>query len=1289
MTHSRPSARRPATRPLWAHAAALLLLGALHACAHAPPPPTLVDASEGPTSAPSPEEARIAATAATDPLAAADLAWILGNDRVGGRRYLEASAGSGAVSPAVRLRRARLAEAEFDGVTARRELLALIREAPSSVEAALACARLTDEPGELPSARAELAAAAREALIGAAPLTPAQVTQLALLLTRAGGSEAQLDDALVRRAGLLTEARTLGPLGPRAPALLATPTAAELDGVDAAAPEYRGRRATPGRAFVYRGDLLPTEGVSEGLYVVEADFVLAEAQTVALTVDLRGLGRVRVDGAVVLDHGPSTPLPPAVRAVAMTLGAGTHRVTVAMLAGRADAVRLSVLGLDGRPVISPTGAAAAHAGEPPADVRALPSELERALYDCQPQPAGPCVPRVARDADAARALLAELALARASRDIERARALVRVLVRRAPRSAVAQALEARLSALESLPTSRTDAALRRALAEDPTHPGLLLAVARQQEADAPEAAMALIDRARAAAPQAVEPELARFRALRTRGWNAEATATLEAVLARARDPSLLEEAARHHRTLVHLGRARALEAELEALLPTDARAIAQALSRGELDVVIERLSSAAPARARPAEVWRRIAELELGRGRPREALEVARRALGSEPSDPSAWRTVLVAARALGDRAAWQQALERLRALGAADLELELYAAELEGRVIGREPAGSWLAQRLAIDPVALAKAPADPRWGGAARVRLLDRIVEHVRPDGSSLSLRHQIVRLMNKDATDVAGEVRLPGGALALSLRTLKPDGRTIEVDRHAGKDDLSFSALAPGDSVEQEWLAVAPPASMLGGYVRRFLFQTDLPTQRAELVVVVPKGEVVWWKSYHGAPEPEVHEDDTRRTYVFAARDVPGLPAEPSMAPIEEFLPFVVVAVGLDADRALVANRASFPAQARPSRDVSTVTASITHGLTDPEAKLSAITRWIGAHVRDAQGDATRALVTGEGPQLGTAAVMLREASLSAELVLARSGREAQVEPPLPDPAAYDEVMLRVSLPGCAPTAPLPCRRWVTVQGLSLEVGQVPPGYRGGRYLVVDPPSTAAPEAFHDGEVASWRLRSRAQLALDAAGDLSGQLSVTFPGPVGAGVRQGFRPMRREDVARVLQSWLNGVLPGAELVDLTLGDLEPSPSDFTLSVQVRAAGVLGEEGGARVFRRFFEGPIGLKALGVRPLEGYLSRSQRQMPMLVDASAETLDVELTLAPELGAPVESPLSFERDEPWARVAQRFQWDAPRRVVRLSLETELRSVRVPVAAYPAFRAMAQEVTLKTKNRLILR
>jgi hypothetical protein len=490
-------------------AALWLLLAALHACAHAPPPPTLIDVAEGPSRAPSPEEARVAATSAADPLAAADLSWVLGNDRTAARRYLDARVGLGATSPAARLRRARLAEAELDDAGARRELLALIREAPGSVEAALACARLTDEPGELPAERAEIVAAAREALLGPSPLTPGQVTQLALLVSRAGGAEAQLDPEVVARAGLLTEARTLGPLGPRAPALLATATEAELEGVDAPAPEHRGRRATPGRAFVYRGDLLPTEGVLEGLYVVDASFELAQAQTVALTVDLRGLGRVRVDGAVVLDHGPSTPLPSAVRAVSMALSAGRHRVTVAMLAGRADAVRLSVLGLDGRPVLVPARAGGAGAADPPADVHALPSELERALLDCAPDAAGLCVPRIAREADVARALLAELALARASRDIERARALVRVLVSRAPRSAVAQALEARLSALESLPASRTEAALRRALAEDPTHPGLLLAVARQQEADAPEAAMALIDRARAAAPAAVEPELAR------------------------------------------------------------------------------------------------------------------------------------------------------------------------------------------------------------------------------------------------------------------------------------------------------------------------------------------------------------------------------------------------------------------------------------------------------------------------------------------------------------------------------------------------------------------------------------------------------------------------------------------------------------------------------------------------------------------------------------------------------------------------------------------------------------
>jgi hypothetical protein len=93
--------------------------------------------------------------------------------------------------------------------------------------------------------------------------------------------------------------------------------------------------------------------------------------------------------------------------------------------------------------------------------------------------------------------------------------------------------------------------------------------------------------------------------------------------------------------------------------------------------------------------------------------------------------------------------------------------------------------------------------------------------------------------------------------------------------------------------------------------------------------------------------------------------------------------------------------------------------------------------------------------------------------------------------------------------------------------------------------------------------------------------------------------------------------------------------------------------------------------------------------MPLALVASAEYLEVEVTIAPELGAPLDPPATFEKDSPWARVAQRFTWDGKARVARLTLDSETRATRVLPDAYPAFRAMAQEVTLRTRNRLVLR
>jgi len=1263
----------------------MLLLALLVACAHAPidrGPPPLPDA-------PSPEAARSEAESETNAVRAADLAWILGNDRALARRKLDEGLAKKPGDPALLFRRARLADAELREDDARADLLAMIGAAPNAPETGLAIARLLDDPGDDPKALAEVATKTKDALLGAPSLSPSRAARLAILAARADTTpRAAIDAAISARGGILTLARALGPLAPRVAASLRIPTRAELEGIDAPGiPAHRGQTSSPRAAFRWRGDLLPVEGDLDGLHVLETYFLLDKPAEIALTVELRTAGRVRIDGALVLERRADGPIPQAVETVAVQLGAGWHRLAIAMLAGNTDSARISVLGIHGEPIMR---ASAATLGRPGAgacrsacDV-VLAEKLETRPLRIDGDDAPPVDAKIEGDAFGRRVLWAELALSRAARDVEAARALIRPLTARAPKSAVAASLEARLGSLEGLPPSRVQAIWRRALEADPTHPGLLLVQAAALESETPEAAMALIDRARAAAPRAVEPELARFRHLRERGWNAEANASLAAVLERSKKPAILDEAARFHRTLVQLPEARKLEAELEAMLPNDHRAIAQALARGELDAAVTRLAASAGDRARPADVWRRIAEIEGGRGRQEAALIAAQRALSIEPHDQGSLKLALVAHRALGDATGARKMIEALRAMGASDLDLELYAADLDGRAPGTFPPGSWLDERLRIDPVALATRAPDPQWAGAARVRLLDRIVDQVRADGSSVSLHHQVVRLQTKEATDMSGEIRLPDGALPLALRTLKSDGRTVEVDRHAGKDDLSFSALAPGDSIEEQWIGVASPSSASGGYLRRFLFQTDLPAAEVELIVVVPKGQPVWWKSYHGAPEPEIHESPTETAYAFRARNLAGLPAEPNMAPVEEFLPFIVVSVGLDEAGALDANLALLGPIARPSREIAAVTASITAGATDPDMIIDRTARWVESHVREGHGEPTLALLTGQGTRTGLITALLRAAGLDTKLVLARTGRESKIEPPYPDPRRFDDVMIRVDLPGGA-------HRWIFASGPAISWGLAPPPYRGGSYVIADPAPPGAPKIalFAPEEIASWRVASKATLELDPAGNATGRMEIEFPGLIGASVRQGFRPLRKEDIARMLQGWLNGVLPGAELLDVDHSNLEPLPEPFRLGVTIRAQGLLADEGGTAVLRRFFEGPIGLKALGLRTAEGYLARNQRRMPMWVEPVAESLVVEVRVPAELGAPVDPPATFDKSHRWGRTAQRFSWDPGSRTARLTQDTELFASRVTPAEYPAFREVAQEVALRTRNRLLLR
>ncbi|MFO0729234.1 MAG: hypothetical protein U1E65_35975 [Myxococcota bacterium] len=1228
----------------------VLLLALAAGCAHGPTPGTVLPP---PRPLPIAEARALASTLA--PEDAADVLYFEANDRAAAEAALKKAPHP---SPGAALRFGLLREAVLDHAGAAKALAEAVALDPLSPEGELALILLFESAGGNPAyadalrslpERTEKKAFAP----GAKPLLYASII-------RARGDNPP-DPALTAAGGFLTGWEVLGPLGPRAPIALEKPTKAELQGIGdpEASGGHRGAPAILRPCPMEGVELMPMLGTLDGLYVAERWLQSPEEERLVLSVGWRGPGRLSIDGQVILHRDFDQPRQPEWSSVELSLPAGRHRLSVAYLFGDGAGVAVSLLGPDGAPANTK---AVDRAGGP-----ASSAALAFSLLSPAPIRARPYAEAMFA------ALRAESGLVR---DLEEARQRLRPLLPGARSSAVAQALEAQLWASEGVAPSQMQAALRRALALDPENPRINLALARSLSRDDPDRALALATAAASRAPWAAEPEMQRFHILRDRSRNAEAEQALSKALALGPNAAHLDEGARFLRSMLRIGEAEALEERAEAQKSPNKRSLARLLRRGQQEQALALLLARAEKDPRPVADLVEAASMELGRDQVDAARAHAERALALDPYAVPALRLLVQVALQKQDAALLAQTSAALERLGAADLEL--LVAKADGRSLALD--SPWLKARVSVDAKALAQAPLDPAFSHDRRVVLLDQLVDTVRPDGSALTYRHSLVRLQTKEATDMHGELELPDGALALTLRTLKPDGRAIEVDRHEGKDDLSFSALAVGDTVEEEWVATDAPETMYGGYARRFFFKSDSATLRSELVVVVPKGHPVRIYRYHGAPAPVQHEEADRVIYAFTATAAHGLPREPFAPSPEEFLPFVVVTVDLDAEQALDQNRAGLLGRARLGFDVRAMTASITAGLSTVPERLERVARFLSEEIQPGPGsDPEETLLERKGDRSSLAAAMLRSAGMDAELVLASA--PTAVEAPLPDPypraRAFQTPLVKVRAEGRDDL-------YLYAGGADVWVGRAPAELAGARLLSAAP---GAPiETIDPNQVADCTIKTKVALRIDPAGNAQGKIEMRIPGLLGQGIRHALKPLRKEDQLRGLQAWLNAMIPGARLVELGTEGERWDPEVISLVIEV--ADFLTPEANTWVASRFFDGPMGMRVLGLPPLEAYLNISSRNMPLVTARAREELDVTIELPPGLGSILEAPQSFEQRAPFALVSQKSSYDPAQRLLHLVALHDVQAARIAVENFAAFRKFAEEVTLRTRNRLVV-
>lgn len=1048
------------------------------------------------------------------------------------------------------------ADASFDLAAARRLALQAVADDPTGPDAVAAAGWWLDQLDNLPDPEEILTAAEGE-----------RDPELGFALARI---EAALDGRVP--AGTLATAELAGPFGVFDTLDLEREVAPDDDGL----PPPRTRFADPATPF--RLTLTTLDGViappdtllNSGVFVALWDLELAEPLDGWLAVEAAGGFDLALDGRPVASRRACGHRDPRVTWLRVRLEPGRHRLRADVANRGRPEIRVSLFGVDGRP-LSPTSGPLAGGGpwaESEASV-AEPPAAGRALEGLGPDAGVPELLRAAalrelrgdhlgqrgwleRAAEAdpddpwPRLGLAWYWLTAPTRDDAEA-------VRRRAREQLRGAAEIPLSLL-----------LERGLA-----------MRERREQDQERFLDAMIEE------HGDDVRVLRLWVLQAqeRGWVREAEDGLErldAALSGARQVAELELEVleglerwdRRQQLLRALATVEPLDLGLVDELAGSCLAgeavelverLRQRAEHPDLDVELVRLRYTAGDLAGAAEA---LAVVRERWGELRAADEMA---LALAASDPEA------AARALAE------AVERWPS----SIELLTLAWRL-GEPAFFEP------YRLTVDQVRSRAAEAPD---GVDSVLLLDQAVERVFDDGSSLYYYHGISRALTPVGARQAARLQQLPDSHRLKVRIHKPDGRVVVPPELGEGGVVELADVESGDIVEEEYVArVAATGASRRGHVPPYIYRFADPERAfglSEYLLLAPPGlELKVEGNVEGLERTEWQENGLGAIR-WRAESVPPIPDERFAPPPSELLPWVSYAFGVgwqdvgDAlrDRLLPLLEAT-PELRRwsgPLLDAGSADDALTRLVSAVVDEIEA-----GRGVLDFSAPAASSFSRRQGNRLGIVAAALLDAGWRVDLVMARTRPFAGTHLLVPTFDTFHLPLLRVERDGR--------ELWLDLEEERRGVGRIEPMLQGSDGLLVplsDPreavrilaelPTFANPDL--EEEV-------RAEALVDPGGDARLTISLPIREPQATRLLEQLRTVPVERVPMVYQQMAANFVPAASEV---AGAVEATEGGVELELAMRAPGVCRPEGDDLVCRGLVFGRPLVPVLAALPARRY----------------------------------------------------------------------------------------------------